>query len=246
MITIHQLALSPFNEKIVRTLHYKGISDYRVVEYPLGDKRIKRVSPTGKLPCIEYNGQIVQDSTDIVYFLDREFPERSVIPAEPEQQAMVHVLEDWADESLYFYEMHMRFGLAHNGIKNIPRLLANHTGLMHWILSKMMPKAILKITGTQGVGRKHIEQLVIDINRHFQAVDKLLISSQWLVADRFTLADMSVYAMFNCLKDAAEVADMLPDYPRVIGWMKRVQEFTDQPVIRTEERRISGAVEMEA
>ncbi|MRI33996.1 hypothetical protein EOPP23_13450 [Endozoicomonas sp. OPT23] len=246
MITIHLYALSPFNEKIVRTLHYKGINNYRMIEYPLGDRRVKKISPTGKLPCIEFNGQFIQDSTDIVYFLEREFPEHSVLPAKPEQQALVHILEDWADESLYFYEMHMRFGLPHNGKKNIPRMLVNSTGFMHWFLSKVLPSGILKITESQGIGRKHIEQLIIDVRRHLDAVDKLLQNNQWLVANQFSLADMAVCAMFDCLKDAEEVAEMLSAYPKITDWMKRVQALTDQPVIRIEDRKVSQLVDAEA
>ncbi|MGI9284545.1 MAG: glutathione S-transferase family protein [Pseudomonadales bacterium] len=229
MITLHQFALSPFSDKIIRILHFKGLH-YRIQEYPLMSKAVKRVNPIGKLPCLEDNGQLIADSTDIAYHLEQQYPQRSVIPEESAQQAMVHVLEDWADESLYYYEMQMRFGLPENGQHNIPRMLVNNRGLSHWFLSKVLPKGILSVTKNQGVGKKSIKQLVIDIDRHFIAVDKLLINSDWLVGSQLTLADLAVFSMFNCLKDAEQALACLLQYPRIEAWMNDVRELTDEPV----------------
>lgn len=193
-------------------------------------KTVKRVNPTGKLPCLEENGQFIADSTDIAYHLERQYPQQPVIPQEPAEQALVHVLEDWADESLYFYEMHMRFGLPNNGQRNIPRMLVNNRGLSHWFLSKVLPKGILSVTKNQGVGKKSVKQLVIDIDRHFVAVDKLLINSDWLVGDQLTLADLAVFSMFNCLKDAEQALACLQQYPRIETWMDNVRKLTGQSV----------------
>ncbi len=223
MITLHMYAESPFNEKVIRTLNYKGIEEYRIVEHGLADKAVEKVSPSKKLPALEYFGDCIVDSTDIVYYLEKQFPEHPVIPENPADQAMVHVLEDWADESLYFYEMHLRFALPHNGKKNIPRMLVNNGGLMGWFLAKVLPGAILKITRTQGVGRKDIDQLTREVRRHFEAVQSLLGTGDWLVAGQFSLADMAVYAMFNCLRDAQESAAVLEEFPKVTEWMHRVE-----------------------
>ena len=98
MITLHVYAESPFNEKVIRTLHYKGIGEYQVIEYGLADKAVEKVSPSKKLPAMEHGGRCIVDSTDIVHYLEQHFPDNPVIPEDHAASAMVHILEDWADE----------------------------------------------------------------------------------------------------------------------------------------------------
>lgn len=70
---------------------------------------VKRYSPTRKLPCIEYEGRFVNDSTDIAHFLDATFPDPPILPEEARARAQCHLLEDWADESMNFYMMKLRW-----------------------------------------------------------------------------------------------------------------------------------------
>ena len=55
------------------------------------------------------DGQTVPDSTDIISELERRFPEPSLEPVDPGARAAVKVLEDWADEVLYFYSVYLRW-----------------------------------------------------------------------------------------------------------------------------------------
>lgn len=64
------------------------------------------------------------------------------------------------------------------------------------------------------------------MERHITAVDGLLDGADWLVGNQLSLADLAVYAMFQALRDADMVADMLARYPAVTAWMMRVEENT--------------------
>ncbi|MEH6593707.1 MAG: glutathione S-transferase family protein [Halioglobus sp.] len=101
MIILHVYALSPFNEKFTRTLRLKGLQ-YEMQQYPLGSSEVKKFSPSSKLPCLQHDDRFIHDSTDIVYYLEESFPQNPVLPDDPAQQAIVNIIEDWADESLYF------------------------------------------------------------------------------------------------------------------------------------------------
>jgi len=225
-LTLHHFSLSPFGDKIIRVLNYKALG-FELLEYPPASKGVKKFSPTGKLPCLKIGEQWVNDSTDIAHELERLFPEPSLIPESPVERAQVHVLEDWADESLYFYEMHLRFALPENSSANVTRMIAKNRGLTKWFLHKMVPRAIHSITKTQGVGRKSERQLKIDLQRHVSAIEDLLTEADWLVGDRLTLADISVYAMMNCIKDSQQGVECLQGYDRVNDWMQRVERLTE-------------------
>ena len=96
-----------------RILHWKRVP-YEIREVPptrsLGVRRLNRI---GKLPTLEDEGRVVADSTDIAHYLEQRFPDPPLLPRHPLERGLVHVLEDWADESLYFLEMTLRFGLPH-------------------------------------------------------------------------------------------------------------------------------------
>jgi len=226
MITLHQYHLSPFNEKIQRMLNYKGIP-FEERYWALGArKNVRALNPTGKLPALQNGERVVCDSTDMAHYIEEHFPQKPLIPADPRLRAEVHVLEDWADESLYFYEMHLRFTTPGNRERNIPRMVAHEGAFLRWLLLKVIPGGIVRITRTQGVGRKSIEQVLIDVERHITAVDGLLDGTDWLVGNQLSLADLAVYAMFQALRDADMVVDMLTRYPAVSAWMMRVEEQT--------------------
>ena len=229
MLTLHQYHLSPYNEKVRRMLHHKGIP-YEEKYWLLADRnKVKAFNPTGKLPALEHEGQVVGDSTDVAHYIEKHFPEKPLIPEEPQLRALVHVLEDWADESLYFYEMHLRFTTPGNRERNIPRMVEHESAFLRWLLPKVVPKGIVKITENQGIGRKSLEQLLVDVERHVAAVSDLLTESDWLVGDRLTLADLAVYGMFQALRDADMAETIVERYPAVPAWMARVEAATDTP-----------------
>ena len=226
MITLHQYHLSPFNEKIQRMLNHKGIP-FEERYWTLGErKKVRALNPTGKLPALQNGERLVCDSTDVAHYIEQHFPQKPLIPSDPRLCAQVHVLEDWADESLYFYEMHLRFTTPGNRERNIPRMVEHEGAFLRWLLAKVVPGGIVRITGSQGIGRKSIEQLLVDVERHITAVDGLLDGADWLVGNQLSLADLAVYAMFQALRDADMVADMLARYPAVTAWMMRVEEHT--------------------
>ena len=124
MITLYQFEISPFCDKIRRVLHWKG-QPYQVREIPLAQTftRLRKINPVGKLPCIEHEGRLIADSTDIAHYLEERFPQPPLVPSDPLERGLCHMLEDWADESLYFYEMRLRFTFPHNARRWLPALM---------------------------------------------------------------------------------------------------------------------------
>ncbi len=236
MLVLHQFLISPFCDKIRRIMHWKGL-EYEVEEYPLvARKKIRRIYPTAKLPCLEHDGTYIGDSTDIAYYLEETFPEKPLLPSTPRERGLVHVLEDWADESLYFYEMYLRFGLPHNAKRNLPRMLHADRPLVRRILPHLIPRGIRGIFRTQGVGRKSLEHVLRDVRRQLLALKDCLGSGEFLVGDQLSLADIAVYCMVCAMWDSAEGSDIIRELPTLGAWMKRVEDATGEPVAGSWER----------
>ncbi|MDJ0879271.1 MAG: glutathione S-transferase family protein [Halieaceae bacterium] len=226
MLTLHQYNQSPFNQKIQRMLNYKGVP-FEEVYWRIADRsKVLKVSPSGKLPALEHDGKLVVDSTDMAYYIEEAFPQNPLIPDDPKLRGVLHAIEDWADESLYFYEMTLRFTTEGNAERNVPKLIENEAPALRWLLKRMIPRLLRKATSSQGIGRKGREQLSKDTRRHIEAVANMLGQDDWLLDNRLTLADLAVYAMFQCFRDADFVAAMLEEYPTVTAWMARIESET--------------------
>ena len=227
MITLHQFEISPFCDKVRRVLHVKG-QDYQVREVPLFDVPLgfRKVNPAGKVPALEHDGRRIGDSTEIARYLEERFPEPPLMPSEPAERALCHLLEDWADESLYFYELRLRFGEPHNRKNWVPRLVRNDPAPLRGLLGLAVPRVLSMDMRSQGIGRKPLAQVLHELARHVEAIAGWLGDREWLVGARLSLADIAVFAQLVGIRGTDEGERTVAAVPRVTAWMTRVDEAT--------------------
>ncbi|MGH7286728.1 MAG: glutathione S-transferase family protein [Myxococcota bacterium] len=103
-VTVYGTRLSPFVEKVVRGLQLKAVG-FELVE-PKSPTDLRKWNPqTGKMPVVHFDGEKVFDSTLILRRLDQLVPKPPLFADDPVAAANQRQLEDWADESLYWYVM---------------------------------------------------------------------------------------------------------------------------------------------
>jgi glutathione S-transferase len=230
MIVLHQLEESPFCDKIRRALNWKRIA-YTIHEVPLLEAltSYKKVNRIGKVPALEVDGRVVADSTDIAYYLDERWPERPLLPRDPADRALCHFLEDWADESLYFYELRLRFTFPRNRARWITALLAHDNAVMRAVGGPVVGSSVARSCRAQGVGRKPEEMVLRDVDRHLDALGAWLAGKSWLVGAGLCLADLAVFAQLRCIDCAEEGHARIEARPVVRDWMARVAAATSAP-----------------
>jgi glutathione S-transferase len=225
-LILYQFDISPFCDKVRRVMDWKGL-DYHCVDIPIaGTLGIRKHNSIGKVPVLEHTGQKIPDSSDIVRYLEKTFAHKSLLPEDPLERAHCHILEDWADESLYFYEMTLRFTTPGNAAVNVPRLLEHDHPLAQKILNPILRFGMGMIVNMQGTGRKPLSHLLQDVKQHTEALNSLLSGGDWLVGQNLSLADISVFVMLDCIMDAKESAEIIQSYPRILAWMARVDAQT--------------------
>ena len=225
MITLYQFAASPFCDKIRRVLRYKRVP-FSIYEWPLAEvPLIREKNPAGKLPMVEIDGTLIPDSTSIALEIERRYPTPLLVPADPAQRAQVLVLEDWADESLYFYEMTTRFG-DQDFDANIGKLLAGAPKEMVDAIGPMLRETIKTTTTAQGMGRKSPPQLAADIDRLFGSIEDLQRATGFVVGSALTLADIAIAAQAECIGDSSIGQQVLRSRPALNTYFKRVDTLT--------------------
>ena len=226
-ITLYQFEISPFCDKIRRVLNVKGL-DYETREVSMADTvtDLKRKNPAGKVPFIEYDDRTIADSTEIARYLEEKHPSPSLFPGGPRERALCHLLEDWADESLYFYEVRLRFTFPNNAKKWIPILTARENAVVRSAAGRVVPQVMRKVLAHQGLGRKTDEAILEDVRRPVRALASWLGDADWLVGDALTIADISVFAQLHCIRGTDEGARIIDDDRIVSTWMDRVERAT--------------------
>jgi glutathione S-transferase len=231
-IILHQLEISPFCDKVRRVLTYKGL-DYAVHNVPMADLgKLKRLSPVGKVPILELDGRVLHDSSDICRALELHTPLPALFPQEPKARAMVDLLEDWADESLYFFEMTMRFTWPYDRGRWVSEILKYDNALMRRIARPLVPYLTRKQGTAQGLARRSEADILEELKRHARALGAVLDGRDFLVGESLTLADIAVVSQLECVAGSGRGLDVLRSEPAILPWMERVEALTGGPAIR--------------
>lgn len=222
---LYQFRISPFCDKVRRAMRLKGL-DWDVVEIPvIGAAKFRHISPTGKFPAVDFGGTIVVDSTDIIRHLDTIIAAPLLIPADPRDRADALILEDWADESLYFFDLTMR-NWPQNRQWFLDDLLHLETGVKRRLLDALVPGALRKVAVTQGTGRKSQAQVTAELARHYDSLAARLEGRDWLAGDSISIADLAVRSMVFVLDRTVEAKALHDAHPDLAAWSARVDAAT--------------------
>lgn len=220
-IVLHQWEMSPFCNKVRRCLSYKGL-DYSVVDYNgLLALNAAKLSKVGKLPVVDFDGHRVQDSSAIARYLDEKYPQKLLYPRESRALAEARMWEDWAGQSLYFYEIYFRMldpVSLERGLDLIAKgRPAYERAILKYVFKTRYPRK-LKEQGLARMPREEVERLFFD---RLEDIEALLEGRDYLGGDAPNIADFSVVGQLDELVRTSELKPRILGYPRIAAWLVR-------------------------
>jgi len=220
-IILHQWEISPFCGKVRKVLRRKNLA-YRTIDYNgLLAARAPRLSGTGKLPVLDYDGTRIQDSSDIVAFLEERHPEPALYPADPTERAEAIILEDWADESLYWYEVYLRVCYSEVLPTVVELLCKDRPSWERSIFAVVFRRALLKQLRGQGLGRQDKKTVESHLSKFLGSLEAILASRQWLVGSVMSIADIAVSAQLDEMLRTSVLAPRIRQTAALMQWIKR-------------------------
>lgn len=218
---------SPFCVKVHRILAYKGLGyTPRSVRSPA---EMKRLNPNArKVPILSYDGTLVADSSRILDFVEQRHPEPPLWPEDPYERSLSHVLEDWADESLYWYAVYQRWAIDSNFKPFAQRTFGTLPPPLRWIVPGFVRKSVLKQLEGQGLGRLPLEQVQANLQQQVQMLDGLLVKQPYLAGEKLSAADIAVFAPLRAMSVSSmpESAGIVRRRASIVDWLKRVDGAT--------------------
>ena len=231
-ITLYQFELCPFCHKVKAALEVKGLPYDKVEVNPMGKKELPDLPEDAprKVPVVNFNGEIIFDSTDILQALDSRYPQTpALIPSDEDARKRSDEVETWVDDSFAQALPTVIYGTWGEAIKaaqvtartsnfgfvqNIS-VRAGGSLIMHQI-----SKRILKRNGKKaGEGRAWVHE---ETDR-FEA---WLGDNDFIGGDMCSLGDVSMHGALSCVQDFP-IFGQLMERSGLRAWYDRVQSLRD-------------------
>ncbi len=202
MLELYQFELSQYSEKVRLILDYKGLP-YRKIEVIPGIGQVELFRMTGQrqVPVLKDGDRFVADSTEIAKYLDRSYPDRPIIPTDPQERGLCLLIEEWADESIGIKSRKALFGAISQDQNFRKSLLPTTTPDLLKNLVEVIPSDLLRVLGF-GVGYSPevLKSAMTDLKQDLEALSLLLSNRPYLVGDQPTLADLAVAGLSMLIK----------------------------------------------
>ena len=224
-IVLHQWEISPFCQKVSRMLRFKGL-DFETVNYNgiLGAK-VPTLTKVGKVPVLDINGKRIQDSTRIARYLDEAYPDLpKLYPVHPLEKVYAELWEDWADELLYFYEIHFRINDA-KALAAAVKIASEGRPVHEAVIMKPLLKAGLNMQlKMQGLGRMNKESIEQEFKLHLDRIALVLEQNHWLVGHQQSIADIAVGSqLLEIIRTNDKFGAEILSHSSIANWIDRVK-----------------------
>jgi glutathione S-transferase len=223
-VVLHQFEISPFCQKVAKALQHKGIAFTSMDYNGTQGAKAQTLSKVGKVPVLDIDGQRLQDSTQIVRYLDAHYPHLPrLYPLDPLENAQAELWEDWSDEVLYWFEVYFRV--------NDPAALDAAVALGvagRPAYERALVKPLLKMTLKlqllmQGLGRMSADDVTAELLRHLDRIDLVLAQTGWLVGQHKTIADLSVGTQLaEMVRTSTPIRAQIFARPHITSWLARL------------------------
>lgn len=247
-MAVYGLKVSYFTGKLEAYLRCKGIPyDFRTMTVRDFRKRIPEMTGAMQMPAVQLpDGRWMTDTSPIIEWLESEFPDPPIIPADPALAFICHLIEDYADEWLWRPAMYYRWNfpvsaklLARQIVDEMAPDLRAPRFLARLRTERRQRGNFVTRDGASETTAPHIEQSYL---RLLAILSDIFGARPFVVCDRPTLADIGLMGpLFRHFSmDPAPAKIMREDAPAVMEWVYRVWNAKPPPARQPDMARIPG------
>lgn len=224
-ILLHDLTDSPFCAKVRICLNVKGVPYRRVTLTLRNRKALRQANPLGKVPVLIDRGRPIADSSAIARHLEAEHPDPPLLPADPAARAYASLLEDWADESLYFVVGAFKWLNPANRAAAVARTVTELAeGAFRPFVAGLLARQVARSYRAWGYDVGSLGHFEDRMRDSLSWLAELVVGRTFLLGRTLTIADVAVYAQLAWMRHYAETK-LLDEQPAVGAWLARLDEI---------------------
>jgi glutathione S-transferase len=194
MAILHGVNLSPFVRKVRFALAEKGITvdQEQVVPFGLSEEFLK-LSPLGKIPVYQDGDLVLPDSSVIIDYLENTQPEPSLYPSDPGERGRALFYEEYGDTKVT-------------------------SALSTVFFQRFVRKNFFNEEADEAVVAQALSEEIPSV---LDFIEAELADNDYLVGNRFSIADIGITTAFVNFRIAGESVDA-GRWPKVAAYVDRV------------------------
>ncbi len=196
----------------------------------LGQVALFKLSGQRQVPVLVDGDHVVVDSSAIIRHLDSLHPDLRLIPEDAKEAAQIHLIEDWADNTLA------------NAVRTaLIKAAAENKDLRMALFPKALPNPLRNAIGNfpghwlSGATEIACQGEYSDLLGSLEQLSCLLASNPWIIGNSMSVADLAVAAQLSLLRFPASSGDELAgkgclgisDHPKLqplFQWRDQIEE----------------------
>ena len=236
MLKLYQFPISHYCEKVRWALEYKNINYKKINLLPgLHAKKAKKLSSNSSLPILIHEKNIINESSEIISYLDKTFPKNTLTPSDQKLKQEAIQWEQFADEII---GPDVR-RICYHTLLNYPEIITPYfTNNGPWYGNLYMKVTFPKLSRSMRNLMKIDDTTMPKINlRLTQSIEKTynhIKDRAFFVGDSFTRADLAIASLLAPLCKAKNYGVNWPDkfpeplystisrYGNKLDWVHRI------------------------
>lgn len=176
------------------------------------------INPNGLVPTLVHDGKVIIESDDIIEYIDSTFPEP---PLRPQDDADIEPMREWLHRATgihlsavktHIYEKRIRGKMAHSAEENDRyESLQENESLLEFH----------RKSNNDCFPQEELDAAKATLDMCFADLDKALEGREWLVGDRFSLADIAWIPLIYTLHVLAGYS--FEGLSNVAVWAERIE-----------------------
>ncbi|MEL7517638.1 MAG: glutathione S-transferase N-terminal domain-containing protein [Pseudomonadota bacterium] len=227
MYTLYGALASPYSQKMRAILRYRRI--VHVWKHGAIAQAMTGKVRAPVIPVLEYpDGTFANDTTPLIYELEKRHIDRSVVPADEGHAFLAHLIEDFADEwltkAMFGYrwleevdQKQMSEWLAFDAFKGGGEQAVAH--------AKTFRERQVGRMAIVGCTPENFPLIEASVKRVLDALEDQVTTDHWLFGSRPSLAEFSLFGQLSQLGvDPTAQAMMRAEYPYTYRWLLHVDD----------------------
>ena len=197
MFELYDFRFSHFSEKARWALDFKGIP-YKPRHLLPGFHMLtaRKLAPRSCVPILKADDAVIQESTEIINFLEQKFPDQSLTPSDPNDVNEAMEWEEYLDEEI---GVTLRLWFYYHELPDRDRAVRFLSQGAPWLQRSLFALSFAPIRRAM-TQMMHIDaESATDAERRFllafDRLDQALERGPFLVGNRFSRADLTACAL---------------------------------------------------
>ncbi len=211
---------SPFCLKAEMALTYLNI------DFTIEEVSDPRKAPKGKLPYMDFDGEIVADSEILFEYLDNKTNGQLYQGLSSQQKASGIAMSRLVEDHLYWLMVASRW-LDDTWFPHVSKGFFGDMPIpLRWIVPMVARKQVVKTYNLHGLGAHSLEEQKGFARRDLQAINDTIGNKQYLLGEEISVFDFTTAAILSGVFDNTPDTWLTPiarEFPTLVEYAERVQ-----------------------